>query len=88
MPGLCGKALLSVFGFRASDFPIGGCQMGGAPLIPKLRGYFAEFLREVSLARLSLLDSPTCVGLRYGQLGEQMEAFLGTLSGDALRAEP
>src|SRR6185436_17482094 len=59
--------------------------MGGAPLIPKLRGYFAEFLREVSLARLSLFDSPTCVGLRYGQPGEQQAAFLGRLSGDTLR---
>ena len=58
--------------------------MEGAPLLPKLRGYFAEFLRKVSLARLSLLDSPTCVGLRYGQPGEQLEAFLGKLSGDAL----
>ena len=56
-----------------------------APLLPKLRGYFAEFLREVSLARLSLLDSPTCVGLRYGQPGEQQGAFLGGLSSDALR---
>ena len=62
--------------------------MEGAPLLPKLRGYFAEFLREVSLARLSLFDSPTCVGLRYGRLGEQQEAFLGTLSGDALRDKP
>ena len=33
----------------------------GAPLLPKLRGYFAEFLREVSLARLRLFDEPTCV---------------------------
>ena len=59
--------------------------MEGAPLIPKLRGYFAEFLREVSLARLSLFDSPTCVGLRYGQPGEQSKTFLGKLSGDTLR---
>ena len=58
--------------------------IGGAPLIPKLRGYFAEFLREVSLARLSLLDSPTCVGLRYGRPGKRLDAFLGKLSGDAL----
>ena len=64
-----------------------GGQMEEGPLLPKLRGYFAEFLREVSLARLSLLDSPTCVGLRYGQLGEQLEAFLDTLSGDTLRPE-
>ena len=36
------------------------------PLFPKLRGQLAEFLHEGSLARLSLLSSPTCVGLRYG----------------------
>jgi hypothetical protein len=62
--------------------------MEEGPLLPKLRGYFAEFLREVSLARLSLFDSPTCVGLRYGQLGKQRETFLGRLSGDTLRPKP
>ncbi len=36
------------------------------PLLPKLRGHFAEFLNEVSLAHLRILSSPTCVGLRYG----------------------
>jgi len=36
------------------------------PLLPKLRRQLAEFLHEGSLARLSLLSSPTCVGLRYG----------------------
>src|SRR5690606_10846670 len=39
-----------------------------APLLPKLRGHFAEFLNESSSARLSMLCSPTCVGLRYGHL--------------------
>src|SRR5882762_9051898 len=67
---------------------LAGGQMEEGPLLPKLRGYFAEFLREVSLARLSLFDSPTCVGLRYGQLGERLEAFLGTLSGDTLWGDP
>ena len=67
------------------QIPFDGSQMEGAPLLPKLRGYFAEFLREVSLARLSLFDSPTCVGLRYGQPGEQSEAFLGRSSSDTLR---
>ena len=62
--------------------------MRRAPLLPKLRGYFAEFLRKVSLARLSLLDSPTCVGLRYGRPGEQSAAFLDRLSGCALRVSP
>ena len=36
-----------------------------APLLPKLRGYFAEFLRESYLAPLGLLDLPTCVSLWY-----------------------
>lgn len=35
------------------------------PLLPKLRGHFAEFLRESSLAPLSIFYQPTCVGLRY-----------------------
>ena len=33
-----------------------------APLIPKLRGYFAEFLNESYPARLGILYLPTCVG--------------------------
>ncbi len=32
-----------------------------APLIPKLRGQFAEFLNQSSPERLRLLASPTCV---------------------------
>ncbi len=28
--------------------------------------YFAEFLEDLSLVRLGLLDQTTCVGLRYG----------------------
>jgi hypothetical protein len=38
-----------------------------APLLPKLRGQYAEFLDHVSLDHLRLLASPTCVGLRYGR---------------------
>ena len=38
-----------------------------APLFPKLRGQFAEFLNVVYLEHLGLLDLPTCVGLRYGR---------------------
>ena len=33
-----------------------------ALLLPKLRSYFAEFLNEGYLARLSILYLPTCVG--------------------------
>jgi hypothetical protein len=36
-----------------------------APLLPKLRGHFAEFLRESYLAPLGILYLPTCVGFGY-----------------------
>jgi hypothetical protein len=49
------------------------------PLLPKLRGHFAEFLNNSSSARLRILSSPTCVGLRYGRLFRSIEAFLGSL---------
>jgi hypothetical protein len=38
------------------------------PLLPKLRGQFAEFLSRRSLERLGILSLPTCVGLKYGHL--------------------
>ena len=37
-----------------------------APLLPKLRGHFAEFLNNASSVGLKILSSSTCVGLRYG----------------------
>ena len=37
-----------------------------APLIPKLRGHFAEFLNDGYLDHLSILYLSTCVGYRYG----------------------
>ena len=39
-----------------------------APLLPKLRGHFAEFLGNASPAGLGILSPSTCVGLRYGCL--------------------
>ena len=39
-----------------------------APLFPKLRGHFAEFLNNASPVGLRILSSSTCVGLRYGLL--------------------
>src|SRR3546814_4535944 len=36
------------------------------PLLPKLRGDFAEFLQHRSLKRLGILYQPTCVGFGYG----------------------
>ena len=42
--------------------------ISGAPLLPKLRGQFAEFLNNPSPVGLRILSSSTCVGLRYGHL--------------------
>ena len=46
-----------------------------APLLPKLRGHFAEFLSKGSLARLRFLTPPTCVGLRYGLTKFSLRGF-------------
>jgi len=43
-----------------------GLYTTGVPLLPKLRGDFAEFLSESCLAHLGILYQPTCGGLRYG----------------------
>ena len=42
------------------------CLLQQAPLLPKLRGHFAEFLNNASPVGLRILSSSTCVGLRYG----------------------
>jgi hypothetical protein len=56
---VCGKQSLGPLYCPRRQTPPG-------PLLPKLRGHFAEFLNERSLARLRLLASPTCVGLSTG----------------------
>ena len=50
-----------------------------APLLPKLRGHFAEFLNHSYLDRLSILYLTTCVGLGYGPCESSLEAFLGSI---------
>ena len=50
-PGLCPPTLVA---------------QGRGPLLPKLRGQFAEFLQHRSLKRLGMLYQSTCVGLGYG----------------------
>ena len=42
------------------------CHPTVAPLLPKLRGHFAEFLFEGSSDRLGILYLPTCVGFGTG----------------------
>jgi hypothetical protein len=50
------------------------------PLLPKLQGYFAEFLSRDSLEHLRILSLTTCVGLWYGLIyNERLEDFLGSL---------
>jgi hypothetical protein len=49
------------------------------PLLPKLRGHFAEFLNHSSLVRLGILYLTTCVGLGYGPCVNSLEAFLGSI---------
>ena len=51
----------------------------GVPLLPKLRGYFAEFLNQSSLERLGIFYPPTCVGFRYGLVLLNLGAFLGSV---------
>ena len=46
--------------------PIHCGSVSRAPLIPKLRGQFAEFLNNSSPVGLRIFFLPTCVGLRYG----------------------
>ena len=58
------------------------------PLLPKLRGHFAEFLNHSSPERLSILYLTTCVGFRYGPCTHSLEAFLdstGTLTTTTIR---
>src|SRR4029077_17517735 len=43
-----------------------GLHSTGAPLLPKLRGHFAEFLNEGSSDRLGILYLSTCVGFGTG----------------------
>jgi hypothetical protein len=57
-----------------------------ALFLPKLQSYFAEFLKESSLALLGILYLPTCVGLGYRQYFlNALQAFLGRVTSIALK---
>ena len=64
---------------------LSGLHPNRAPLLPKLRGHFAEFLnRESSLDHLRILSSPTCRFAVRAPL-TSLEAFLGSVeSGTSL----
>ena len=57
---------------KQSPGPIHCDSIAGVPLIPKLRGQFAEFLNNPSPAGLRILSSSTCVGLRYRYIIEYL----------------
>ena len=71
----CDLAEACVFGKQSlGPFLCGLLELGSAkdrhpteaPLLPKLRGHFAEFLNEGSSDRLGILYLPTCVGFGTG----------------------
>ena len=45
------------------------------PLLPKLRGYYAEFLNHGSLEHLRIFTPSTCVGLRYDRQAVSLRGF-------------
>ena len=61
------SATLNAFNEKSNTYQV--------PLIPKLRGYFAEFLHHDSLDRLGILYLSTCVGLGYGRLTTRSRRF-------------
>ena len=76
----CDLAETCVFG-KQSPGPLHCDHLAVAPLLPKLRGHFAEFLRESYLAHLGILYHPTCVGFGYWQSClNGYRAFLGSLT--------
>jgi len=70
---------LGLVSAAASGFDREDLHPTAAPLLPKLRGQFAEFLNQGSLDRLGILYLPTCVGLGYGHLIHSLEDFLGSM---------
>ncbi len=71
---------LGQFTAAPSGFDREGLHLIGAPLIPKLRGHFAEFLNEGYLDHLSILYLSTCVGFGTGTHTSCLEDFLGGMA--------
>ena len=60
----CALADTCVFGKQSLGSILCG-SISGPPLIPKLRGHFAEFLNHSSLAHLRIFSLTICVDSRY-----------------------
>ena len=63
----CAFAETCVFGKQSVE-PFHCGRLSPAPLLPKLQGYFAEFLNPSSPVRLGILYPSTGVGLGYGRI--------------------
>ena len=74
-----GFAETCVFG-KQSPGPFHCDHIAVAPLLPKLRGQYAEFLNNPSPDGLRILSSSTCVGLRYGRLKYTSHLFSPQIS--------
>ena len=76
---------VSDFDIRISDLELSKTRSAAgrqeAPLIPKLRGYVAEFLHERSLERLRIFISPTCVGFSTDNRFVRRRLFLSVIRG-------
>jgi hypothetical protein len=59
-----------------------------APLLPKLRGYFAEFLSTRSPVRLSIFYSSTSVGLWYGRQSSSKTGLFSAQGASHFRLTP
>ena len=70
----CALAETCVFG-KQSPGPIHCGWIAPPPLIPKLRGNFAEFLNHSYLAHLRILFLTTCVGSRYRFQYDKFRSF-------------
>ncbi len=78
---------LDLFTAAPSGFGREDLHPTGAPLLPKLRGNFAEFLNEGYLDHLSILYLSTCVGFGTGTriLPRGFSRRLGVRDSPALR---
>ena len=84
----CVFAKQSLEPILCDPFPLRGAkprQVLEVPLLPKLRGHFAEFLLHKSLEHLRLLASPTCVRFRYGQPMDSPNRLFSAAGSNPLR---
>ena len=64
---------------KQSHGPVYCARLAAGPLLPRLRGYFAEFLNEVSLARLGIFAPSHLCRFWYGLHVGNRGAFLGSM---------